>query len=130
MKNNMNPLITKIQESANGFKDFLPLFQDQELEDETKTGVYDCGISAKMVNEQINTRAKYKLSKILNFHRSSLISLFQANIERLEVEKEEVREHCCDVENCSCEEIKFARNDFIDQEITFMRETIKSLENV
>ncbi len=135
----MNPLITKIQESAKAFEEQFKCIQSdcdgngciphQVADDEWEA-------------QQCQFHAEY-LFPINDFHRSSLISLFQANIERLEKEKIEISLIVIGFdgvtkkgaiteqgyETLSKEMEARGFNQAIDQEIAFMRETIKSLEN-
>jgi hypothetical protein len=125
----MNPLITKIQESANGElrRQIFGLLDDRkgfsnwfdDIDEDLKQDIAD-GIDYI----------------IKDFHRSSLISIFQANIERSEnVRKKGNNGDGLPFENspeiygnARIEAYKNGFNQAIDKEITFMRETIKSLE--
>lgn len=125
----MNPLITKIQESENRFDDFGVIFSFPHNAKNAKAEIEHRDGFPMLYN------GLYVTHDIQSFHRSSLISLFKAYIERLEGSK---RTHHYGVDGSDCDNAyeceKFtayerAVNYFIDQEIAFMRETIKSLEN-
>lgn len=108
----MNPLIIKIQERAERFDELFFVSRRNRWD------IY-CGAPEP--------------SCIKAFHRSSLISLFKANIERLEKERKdenvEFEDESLKFGQQRVEDYRFGFNDTIDQEIAFMRETIKSLEN-
>lgn len=104
----MNPLITKIQESEIEF-------------DERYTNFLFLDFSYNRDRDHVK-----------HLHRSFLISLFRANIERLEKEKKdenvEFEDESLKFGQQRVEDYRFGFNEAIDQEIAFMRETIKSLE--
>lgn len=119
----MNPLITKIQESARLFDEKF-IYKQVEYQPH--------GFHILLDIEDRNPASSIQMK---DFHRSSLISLFQANIERLEGvivnRPEKVAELNKDLPNKLQEESYLKAVGYceaIDQEIAFMRETIKSLE--
>lgn len=61
---------------------YLPLFQDQELEDITKKHEYSCGIDSLIVNEQIQKRAMYKANECAGFWLSRFETLLKEQSEK------------------------------------------------
>jgi hypothetical protein len=147
----MNPLITKIQESENRFEEMTDeSLLPRNIQGADKWLAYNT--DKHLFENYVYGEPMFDLSKnkVKAFHRSSLISLFKANIERLEKERikppygKEDFEKIEENEPLSVKHLKNAKyalennlhadfrigfNQAIDQEITFMRETIKSLEN-
>jgi hypothetical protein len=112
----MNPLITKIQESEEAFDKKFPIsFFGKEIWQYNYKSPPSEWEFNQWIKEQTDM-ATHCQEMIKQSNRSSLISLFQANIERLEGERKKYTG-------------KYNGYVYIlDQEITFMRETIKSLE--
>ena len=120
-----NPLITKIQEAEKEFDErfSLEFFSTEDWQYDYRETPSE--IEFKTWQENATNGARTKKDMIKSFHRSTITSLLQAEIERMEGMKKE--EHT----KCNCSEYQGGTRDgynqALDKQIAYYQEAVDNL---